>query len=148
VVGAQWRAQIRQNNAGKIPSWTGRALVYFFYRILQKNCRVSPSFSERFEKMTCPFNLEGAFRFETQYCVFLFYIKKNSLENRQGRLLVICNKKNGVFWRSTRLLSHTQIVPLLRTHFVTPIHDLPLKLLQVSQVFLQQLASLHITQAG
>jgi len=49
---------------------------------------------------------------------------------------------------TARLLSHTQVVPLLRTHSVPPTHDLPLKLPHVSQVFLQQLANPHFIQAG
>ena len=44
--------------------------------------------------------------------------------------------------------SHTQVIPLLSTHSVTPTHDLPLKLPHVSQVFLQQLANPHFIQAG
>ena len=47
-----------------------------------------------------------------------------------------------------RLSSHTQVVPLLRTHSVPPTHDLPLKLSHVSQVCLQQLAKPHVTQDG
>ena len=47
-----------------------------------------------------------------------------------------------------RLLSHTQVVPLLRTHCVPPTHDLPLKVPHVSQVFLQQVANPHVIQAG
>jgi len=46
----------------------------------------------------------------------------------------------------TRLLNHTQLVPLLRTQSA---HNLPLKLPHVPQVFLQQqLANPHVIQAG
>ena len=53
-----------------------------------------------------------------------------------------------MFSRFAQLLRHTQVVPLLRTHSVLPTHDLHLKLPHVSQVFLQQLANLHVIQAG
>ena len=53
-----------------------------------------------------------------------------------------------MFSRFARLLSHTQVVPLIRTHSVPPTHDLPLKLPHVSHVFLQQLANPHVIQAG
>ena len=39
-------------------------------------------------------------------------------------------------------------MPPLRTHSVPPTYHLPLKLPYVSQVFLQQLANLHVIQAG
>ena len=54
----------------------------------------------------------------------------------------------GFALNSARLFSHTQVVPLLRTHSVAPTHDLPLKLPHVSQVFLQQLANPHVIPAG
>jgi len=53
-----------------------------------------------------------------------------------------------MFLKFTRLLSHFQVVPLLRIHSVPPTHDLPLKLPHVSQVFFQQLANPHVIQAG
>jgi len=57
-------------------------------------------------------------------------------------------KKEIMFLRFARLLSHTQVVPLLRSHSVLPTHDCPLKLPHVSQVFLQQLSNPHVIQAG
>jgi len=50
-------------------------------------------------------------------------------------------KREIMFLRFARLLNHTHVVPLLRTHSVPPTHDLPLKLPHVSKVFLQQLAN-------
>jgi hypothetical protein len=41
-----------------------------------------------------------------------------------------------------------RVVPLLKPRSVPPTHDLPLKLPHVSQVFLQQLANIHVMQAG
>jgi len=54
-----------------------------------------------------------------------------------------------MFSRFARLLSHTQIVPLLNPRSAPPAHDdLHLKLSHMSKVFLQQLANLHVMQAG
>jgi len=62
--------------------------------------------------------------------------------------MTTCIQRNATFSRLARLLSHTQVVPLLRTHSVSPNHDVPLKLSHVSQVFLQQFTNPHVIQLG
>ena len=52
---------------------------------------------------------------------------------------IYCGENTNHIKKIVRLLSHTHVVPLLRTHSVPPTHDLPLKLPHVSKVFLQQL---------
>ena len=62
--------------------------------------------------------------------------------------MAISIQRTAMFSRFARLLGHTQVVPLLRTHIAPPTHDHPLKMPHVSQVFLQQLANLHVLQAA
>ena len=57
-------------------------------------------------------------------------------------------EKWGIFEIRANIKSYPTVVPLPRTHSVPPTHDLLLKLLHVSQVFLQQLANPHVIQAG
>ena len=83
-----------------------------------------------------------------QNCVFCWIEKLTVFEKyTMKKSLFMCIKRNDIFWGFARLLSHAQVVLLLRSHSF-PIHDLPLKLFHVSQVFLQQLTNPHVIQAG
>ena len=62
-------------------------------------------------------------------------------------ILVYCEKW-GILEIRANMKSYPTVVPLLRTHSAPSTHDLLLKLLHVSQVFLQQLANPHVIQAG
>jgi len=101
---------------------------------------------------------ERPFWFWDSKMCFLIIPGVDSIVWKMGYILVLTSTstsfkktnylRNGVIWRFERMSSHTQVIPLLSTHSVTPTHDLPLQLPHVSQVFLQQPANPHFIQAG